>query len=1438
MTDFPELTQSPLPGEPFVSFCGDLITFTLELSFEIFGEAWVRTDLGGAQRSRNESIKKIENDEIKLNGAWYDFKMEKKSSTLYAATFPLNEVGHFQAKCFFLKKNSNTPFWPAGENTTINVEPAGTCCSNIIYNAFVRQFGKTKRNKDDDLSLVNQLDKKNYTVIPESGKFRDLKKRVEFIFSDLGCRVIHLLPIHPTPTTYARMGRFGSPYAALNFTDVDSALIEFDTNATPLEQFMELVDTVHYHHGYLFLDIAINHTGWGSSIHESHPEWLVRDETGRIEEPGAWGNTWADLTKLDYSKKDLWQYMAGIFLLWCSRGVDGFRCDAGYMIPCETWKYIISKVRNQYSDTIFLLEGLGGSLDVTSELLNNANFNWAYSELFQNYTRDQIEHYLPYSYEISSKYGHMINYAETHDNMRLAATSKLYSKMRTSLSALLSVCGGFGFTNGVEWFADEKIDVHEFNSLNWDSEENQVAHIYKLNSILKSHPAFFNGTQLKLIQKNNCNCIALFRNNIDFKKKLLILINLDKDNTAKVTWENTYFENTNEPFYDLISENKIITQNVKENSFLELSPGEVLALSQDKTDFKILKDQSLCKIPERVYIQKLKAKILNIIVSLKGYKSLKQFDIEKAAQEFGKNPLEFIRSLNNKSLESKVIVFNVRTDIKREVMIPPGYFLLILSNSNFRAELIGNNSENESTLGHEEGLPIDNTCQTSCKYFSVFMPLKAPKKSKKIILKLRIFEKEKTKTYNSSILLLAHFKDLILNTSFSRKKIVSDPSLKFLQTTDKGGMMRASAWWGKLESRYDALIAANLNKKFPENRWVLLSRFRIWASYQGYSKELAPDCLERFSILNRNEAQWLFHIPTSEGNYFPIELILKTSKYNNSLELFIIRKKSQGKKSALSDKKLITLIIRPDIESRSFHETVKAWKGPEHDFIQAIKSFENGFTFGPDLNKNLYVEISNGIFNVKPEWQYNIHYPFEAQRGLDSTSDLFSPGYFSVQLTGDQSLDISACAFTSNENPKEILNTDQYLDKNEEGFYSRFSFKDAVYNSLDSFIVNRDENNSVIAGFPWFLDWGRDSLIFCRALIELERLDQAKGILKLFGKFEKNGTLPNMICGEDTGNRETSDAPLWFFAGCREIVEKEKSHDFLNTLLNGRTIKQILFSIADSFLKGVESKVFADKETFLLFSPSHYTWMDTNFPAGSPRQGYPVDIQALWYYALEFLSQIDNKSKNNAWKEKSIILKDNIKKLFYLKDKDYFSDCLHADPSTPAMQAVPDDALRPNQLLLITLGVIQDKSILIKTLETLMELLVPGAIRSLADREVSYPLEIVYDNIVLKNPYYPYSGNYTGDEDTSRKPAYHNGTAWTWQFPLFSESWFKVFGEMSRDTALAWLGSSISLMRKGAVGYIPEILDGDYPHTPRGCDAQAWGSSELARVISILTKKL
>jgi hypothetical protein len=426
------------------------------------------------------------------------------------------------------------------------------------------------------------------------------------------------------------MGRFGSPYAALSFTAVDPALAEFDPHATPLEQFIELVDAVHQRNAKILIDIAINHTGWAASLHETHPHWLVRSAEGRIEVPGAWGVAWEDLTKLDYSQPGLWQYMADVFIKWCRRGVDGFRCDAGYMIPTAAWKYIVAKVRAQFPETVFLLEGLGGKISVTRELLNSANLNWAYSELFQNYDRSQIEHYLPEAIDISNADGLTVHFAETHDNLRLARQSETYARMRTALCALSSLNGAFGFANGVEWFAAEKINVHDASSLNWGAETNQVAEIRRLSHLLKVHPAFHEDTALSMHQKNDGNFI------------------IHAENRTTATWDPVSTGLNPSAFYDLLTGDEISVPESNGLNMLLLEPGQVLCLSASAEDLQQIQNfpKQPFRLPERIKQQRLYAKALEVVSYDRGIKHLENFDLKQAAQQLKENPSDFCSRLS------------------------------------------------------------------------------------------------------------------------------------------------------------------------------------------------------------------------------------------------------------------------------------------------------------------------------------------------------------------------------------------------------------------------------------------------------------------------------------------------------------------------------------------------------------------------------------------------------------------------------------------------------------------------------------------------------------------------------------------------------------------------------------------------------------------------
>lgn len=252
---------------------------------------------------------------------------------VWTLTVPLVEVGYFESKAYAVDERGESR-WPVGGNVALSVHPAWTRSGNSIYCAWPRQFGPNKariETVDAERERTYRVwEKEGGAVIPASGTLRDLQKELPHIIQTLGCRILHLLPVNPTPTTFARFGRLGSPYAGLDLTAVDPALIEFDQRTTGVQQFEELARATHYLGGRLFIDLVINHTGWGSTLWEKHPEWFRRTADGQFVSPGAWGTVWEDLVELDHTEPELWEEFADAFLTWCRRGVDGFRCDAGY----------------------------------------------------------------------------------------------------------------------------------------------------------------------------------------------------------------------------------------------------------------------------------------------------------------------------------------------------------------------------------------------------------------------------------------------------------------------------------------------------------------------------------------------------------------------------------------------------------------------------------------------------------------------------------------------------------------------------------------------------------------------------------------------------------------------------------------------------------------------------------------------------------------------------------------------------------------------------------------------------------------------------------------------------------------------------------------------------------------------------------------------------
>ncbi len=1381
------MKQTLTPGKR-IFFAGDRITVKLEgIDPAKSGKAVLRTTLGREAVHRREIICETENNQPAAGLDWTDIELLRNGSTA-SITLGLPEVGIFEAKCCFIPDDDSPVQWADGENFFIKVEPAASLCGNSIYSAFIRQFGKDMCKAHSTLpeSAEKLLDDAGYTVIPPGGTFRNCIARLDHIFDTLNCRILQLLPIHPQPTQYGRMGRYGSPFAALDYFEVDPALADFDESATPMEQFVELIDAVHSRRGRIFMDIPVNHTGWASELQSHHPEYFVRDASGRFESPGAWGVTWADLCRLDYTDIKVHRMMADVFLFWCRRGVDGFRCDAGYMVPEKAWDYIVAKVRSEYPDTVFMLEGLGGPADVQERLLASSGLDWAYSELFQNYSRDEISRYYPYMCHVSRNFGTLVSFAETHDNLRLASTSKTFARLRFLVCGLLALDGAFGFVNGAEFFAAEKIDVHGCGALNFDSPENLNTLISKLNYLYNHAESFGAGASAELIQTGPGNVLALLRTAASGERSLS-LINLDCDH-----WQDVFFPCSGIPGsgFDFLSDKVIGFEEHNGLYKVSLAPGDGYCIL-----FEQLVPQASGKGEAgKLISQRANAMAQRAALKYAGFTAC----ADVSGDELCENPVAFAGKLAGIDPAPVTVWDPDIHDDRREVMIPAGNLLLVRSSQSFRCRILSK----ESTVCYVESLPEKSG---NGEFALVALPENRSSELHILALEISVFKAKGQAEHLRGVLWQLPGRN---NEYISFACNGSETGDKyFFAAGNNGAYSLYPADWGVVRSKYDALFAINPETRYPVDRRVLFSSFKAWLVVNDFSQEINSKNLVRFTSGCDNIARWEFAIPAGQGRRLKLNAEMELAADGGGFRISFYRPGNDGDDNFIADTVKARLIIRPDLENRVNHETTKAYAGAEKSLPENTRCRENGFVFS-----GLDFTVSGGRFVNEPEWHYMNHLSFEANYGQDSLTDRYSPGYFRSEiLSGDTAEIIVATPNWQGEFTRSEL-------------AEKRKISEIAKPILSKYVVKRDELNTVIAGYPWFLDWGRDTLIVLRGMVKCGIFAESAQIIKAFAAFEKDGTIPNMIRGNDDANRDTSDAPLYLIVATRDYIAASGDRDFPDTVCNGRKLRDILISIVENYRRGTPNGIKMDEKSKLVFSPVHFTWMDTNYPAGTPRQGYPIEIQCLWFAALEFLG-FDKLAQE---------VSESIEKYYFRDNRDFASDCLHAAPGVGAEEAVADDHLRSNQLLAITLGAVKKRELQKKILFSSAELLVPGAIRTLADRKVDYELPIDFRGQRLNDPAHPFWGNYCGPEDTRRKPAYHNGTAWCWPFPAYCEALFMLGGKKVRRQAMAVLLSAKKYFTSGAVGQLPEVADGNAPHREGGCMAQAWSVSEFFRVYEIL----
>ena len=1466
--------MTPAPGERILRFVGDKILFTLRNQGDAPQKnlrAFLRTNLGRAAALRREIISAHAGGAAAAGASWRDLPMQNTGDR-WQIELPIAEAGFFKSKAYLLD-GKNWQHWPDGSDVGISVHPNFARTANIIYCAFTRLFGSAKNlasTADEKLEAqLKSLEASGYATLPPSGKFRDLAKQLPFIVNRLGCRIIHLLPVHPAPTTYARFGRFGSPYAALDLTAVDPALVEFDRRATGIDQFCELTYAAHSLGARVFIDIVINHTGWGSTLQENHPQFFLKKPDGEFASPGAWGTVWEDLVELEQHDVKLWDIIADSLLIWCRRGVDGFRCDAGYKIPVPAWQYIIARIQDEFPETIFLLEGLGGSWEATENLLTDGGMQWAYSELFQNYSGKDVAWYLDYANRQSARVGAYVHYSETHDNSRLAEKGRAWSLLRNRLCALTSPVGGFGFTCGVEWLAAEKIRVHGCTGLNWDSADNIVPELAQLNKLISDHPCFFDGAKLTRLSAPESPIYALFRESAEGKDSVFVLVNTDVENSHAFTLApgGLKFEISDFQF-DLLGQPLSQFDREKDEIIFTLAPGACHCLAPTQKPAGLCGEsyrracahaafaiQSLGKIVSAETIDGLNWQWLAEQVEHSPENFLAAA-AEFAARE-AKTPLaDLLFEVDAGKIFPRVVTWTL-LDARRVTPVPPGHWLLIEDSAPFRAEL---RNRNEITI-HVQSIAVGNShvaCFAPRNSGTGFQTVKenAGKMPAPLDCDAELFL-ERYATTSQKVLAAICF---LAAEPKKPSTFNLQPSTLVLLTNGIGGMARLCVDLGRVNSKYDCALGANLNPSVPVDRHVFVKRIRVWVNADGFLSPL--DFKNLASFKPGSPAIWDFVANAGDGRTVEIQMRAEMLDGKNTTVFHFSRptEKSAHGKQLPADAD-VRLTVRADIEDRNFHSETKRNGGADFHFSSNTREIQNspaapksneggklkiqncaGFEFTPARDRQLRVFADAGEFHPQPEWCENIPHPVEQTRGQVGSGDAYSPGWFEIPLAkGASATLVLTVEINSRSSEREFAHS----EKGQSRLTSAATFEEKLSHAAKQFVVRRDEGKTVIAGYPWFLDWGRDSLICARGLLAAGMVDEVKQLLLTFAKFEKDGTLPNTIHGDDVSNCDTTDAPLWFAIACEELSEiqnsKFKIQNFYETRVdeNGRAIFDVLKSIAENYSKGTPNGIRMDTDSALIWSPSHFTWMDTNFPAGTPREGYPVEIQVLWIRLLRLLEKISDKSEQKKWRDLADHAMASFEKLFWLEEQGWYADVLIAGPRIIARDATVSDALRSNCLFAVSLGLVTGERAKRCVAAAQKFLVVPGGLRSLAPLPVSVPLAIYSnDGRLINNPPEPYWPRYEGDEDTRRKPAYHNGTAWTWTFPTFCEALARAwdFSPEAIAAAKAYLGSSEKILNEGCLGQIPEILDGDAPHTQRGCDAQAWGVTEALRVWKLLSE--
>jgi predicted glycogen debranching enzyme len=631
---------------------------------------------------------------------------------------------------------------------------------------------------------------------------------------------------------------------------------------------------------------------------------------------------------------------------------------------------------------------------------------------------------------------------------------------------------------------------------------------------------------------------------------------------------------------------------------------------------------------------------------------------------------------------------------------------------------------------------------------------------------------------------------------------------EWLETNGLGGFA-SSTIVGMNTRRYHGLLVAAT--KPPVGRLVMLSKVEETVVVGGQAFELGAN---RYPGTTHPQGfQWLKEFRLDPYPVFVYEVggveIVKTLCMVHGENTTVVRYEVRG-----GDASTVQLELRPLIAFRDYHSTTQA-----NDALNREVKNEDGIVevspyYGLPvlhLGHNAIAMESSG------EWYRNFQYPAERERGLDYFEDLFQPCVLRFDLRAGPA---AVVASTERRQAAEATQLIEAERSRRSAVVAEAPLRDDFVERLtlaaDQYIVARGEEKSVIAGYHWFSDWGRDTMIALPGLtLPSGRFDVARSVLRTFAQVADRGMLPNRF--PDAGEQpefNTVDATLWLFEAVRAYLAYTRDYEFVRSELY-----HVLAGIIQWHIKGTRYNIKVDAAGLLNAGEPgvQLTWMDAKVGdwVVTPRRGKPVEIQALWYNALCIMGDLaqcfGDALGQKRYRSMSALTQWSFNRLFWYGAGGYLYDVVNGGP--------PDASLRPNQIFAVSLTHSMLNKERARQVVAVVEknLLTPYGLRSLAPSDPNY------------------RGRYTGGP-TERDGAYHQGTVWPWLMGPFLTAYIRVndASDAARQQAEQWLKPLRAHLDDAGLGHVSEIFDGDpdgdAPQRPVGCVAQAWSVAELLRV--------